>query len=151
MGGTLTAGSQSAPRFVVQAFRDPGDGRKPGTPLQVVQIIKGTLVAGSAQTKVFDVAGNRNNGAAVDVATCTLVGDGADSLCGTFTDPEFDKSQPAFYYVRVLENPSCRWNTQLCNALPAASRPAPCSDPEAPKTVQERAWASPIYYVPSPL
>lgn len=151
MGGTLTAGSQSAPRFVVQAFRDPGDGRKPGTPLQVVQIIKGTLVAGSAQTKVFDVAGNRKNGATVDLATCALVGDGADSLCGTFTDPEFDKSQPAFYYVRVLENPSCRWNTQLCNALPAASRPAPCSDPEAPKTIQERAWASPIYYVPSPL
>ena len=151
MGGTLTAGSQSAPRFVVQALRDPGDGRKPGTPLQVVQIIKGTLVAGSAQTKVFDVAGNRKNGATVDLATCALVGDGADSLCGTFTDPEFDKSQPAFYYVRVLENPSCRWNTQLCNALPAASRPAPCSDPEAPKTIQERAWASPIYYVPSPL
>lgn len=151
MGGTLTAGSQSAPRFVVQAFRDPGDGRKPGTPLQVVQIIKGTLVAGSAQTKVFDVAGNRKNGATVDLATCALVGDGADSLCGTFTDPEFDKSQPAFYYVRVLENPSCRWNTQLCNALPAASRPAPCSDPEAPKSIQERAWASPIYYVPSPL
>ena len=145
MGGTLTAGSQSAPRFVVQAFRDPGDGRKPGTPLQAVQIIKGTLVAGSAQTKVFDVAGNRKNGATVDLATCALVGVGADSLCGTFTDPEFDKSQPAFYYVRVLENPSCRWNTQLCNALPAASRPAPCSDPEAPKTIQERAWSSPIW------
>ncbi len=148
MGGTLSLGSGSVPRFVVQALRDPGDGKRPGTPLQVVQIVKGTLVAGVAQIKVFDVAGNRTNGAAVDVSTCALQGSGSDSLCGTWTDPEFDKTQPAFYYVRVLENPSCRWNTYLCNSLPVASRPAPCSDPELPKTIQERAWASPIYYVP---
>ncbi len=148
MGGTLSLGSGGAPRFVVQALRDPGDGKRPGMPLQVVQIVKGTLVAGVPQIKVFDVAGNRSNGATVDVATCAPKGTGSDSLCGTWTDPEFDKTQPAFYYVRVLENPSCRWNTYLCNSLPAASRPAPCSDPELPKTIQERAWASPIYYVP---
>jgi hypothetical protein len=118
-------------------------------PLQVVQIIKGTMVGGVAQTKVMDVAGNRQNGATVDTATCLPQGSGADSLCGTWSDPEFDKSQPAFYYVRVLENPSCRWNAHLCNSLPAASRPAPCSDPDLPRAVQERAWASPIYYVPA--
>jgi len=53
-----------------------------------------------------------------------------------------------FYYARVLENPSCRWNTYTCNALPLAQRPAACSDPTVPRTVQERAWSSPIYYAP---
>ena len=148
MGGTLSVPSGKTPRFVVQAFRDPGEGAQRGTPLQVVQIVKGTLVGGVAQTTVFDVAGDRKNGASVDVATCVRSGEGADSLCGTWTDPSFDPSQPAFYYVRVLENPSCRWNSYLCNALPVGSRPAPCSDPDVPRTIQERAWASPIYYIP---
>ncbi|MFO0654902.1 MAG: DUF3604 domain-containing protein [Polyangia bacterium] len=148
MGGTFGGKAAQAPRFVVQALRDPGDGTRPGTPLQVIQIVKGTLTAQGPITKVFDVAGNRANGASVDPTSCVQKGEGADLLCGSFRDPEFDPKQPAYYYVRVLENPSCRWNTLLCNALPAAQRPAPCLDASVPKTIQERAWASPIYYIP---
>ncbi len=149
MGGTISGAGGKAPRFVVQAMRDPGDSMRQGTPLQVVQIVKGTLTAAGPITKVFDVAGNRANGASVDVSTCAQKGAGADLLCGSFVDPEFDEKQPAYYYVRVLENPSCRYNTYLCNTIPVAERPAPCSDPDSPKTIQERAWASPIYYIPT--
>jgi hypothetical protein len=48
----------------------------------------------------------------------------------------------------VLENPRCRWHTLGCNALPPAGRPASCSDPAVPRTVQERAWTSPVWYEP---
>jgi hypothetical protein len=46
----------------------------------------------------------------------------------------------------VLENPSCRWSTWQCNALPTAGRPASCTDPELASSIQERAWTSPIWY-----
>lgn len=148
-------GLAGAPRFVVSALRDPDEGdpasgRAPGGKLQVVQIIKGWLTpTGEARYQVIDVAGDRQNGATVDDATCQPRGPGADSLCAVWQDPSFDPSQPAYYYVRVLENPSCRWNAHSCNALPSALRPAACSDKAVARTLQERAWTSPIYYSPS--
>jgi hypothetical protein len=154
MGGELGAvrGTQS-PRFGVLAFRDP----QTLTPLQRVQIIKGWVDAGGqAHEKVFEVAGDPDNAATVDTATCVPSGAGADSLCAVWTDPEFNPAERAFYYARVLENPTCRWSTYLCNA-----QGIDCSDPDAvpdgyeeccnpavPKTIQERAWSSPIWYRP---
>lgn len=153
MGGVLPEASvaerSAGPRFVVSALRDPGDGRRPAGKLQAVQIIKGWVDSGgAAHYKIFDVAGDRKNGASVDDATCEPKGPGADGLCAVFRDDAFDPRVPAFYYVRVLENPSCRWNTYTCQALPPAQRPAACSDPSIPRTIQERAWTSPIYYAP---
>ena len=71
-----------------------------------------------------------------------------DDLCTLWTDPEFQPEERAFYYVRVLENPSCRWSTWECIRLPAGDRPSTCEDPKVPKTIQERAWTSPIWYQP---
>ncbi|MFO0576525.1 MAG: DUF3604 domain-containing protein [Polyangia bacterium] len=146
MGGILLPRpGTAAPRFVVQALRDPMGGK-----LQVAQVLKGVLRDGRAETFVYDVAGQRKNGARVDESTCTPSGPGADSLCAVFTDPDFRPGERAFYYVRVVENPSCRWTAHVCNRLPAANRPPTCSDPTVPRTQQERAWTSPIWYQPQP-
>ena len=150
MGGMLTpapAGS-TAPTFVISALRDPGNDVRPGTQLQRLQVIKGWIEDGAAHQQVFDVAGDPSNGASVDETTCVPQGPGADALCTVWTDPAFNPAQHAFYYVRVLENPTCRWSTYVCNRLPVADRPAACSDPKTPKSIQERAWTSPIWYEP---
>ena len=84
----------------------------------------------------------------VDLATCEPRGTGYDALCAVWTDPSFDANQNAAYYVRAVENPSCRRSWQTCLSLPADERPAACDDPTVPKTIQERAWTSPIWYEP---
>jgi len=165
MGGILPPapeGSRS-PTFVLWAMQDPGTEKTPGHPLQQIQIVKGWLEGGVLREQVISVAGNPDNGASVDEATCETHGPGASSLCSVWQDPTFDAAQPAFYYARVLENPSCRWSTYVCNAarVDCADRStitralAPCCDGAYPRTLQERAWTSPIWYqtrssMPSP-
>lgn len=148
MGGVLPPAAGVAPRFLVSALRDPGTQTHPGMPLQRIQIVKGWVDGQQSHQQVFDVAGDPNSGADVDLATCTPQGTGFDSLCTVWSDPTFAPTQRAFYYVRVLENPTCRWSTYTCNALAPEQRPQSCSDPGVPKTVQERAWTSPIWYQP---
>ncbi len=156
MGGEVGAvRSKKSPAFAVQAIRDPGPVGQPGTPLQVLQIIKGWVdETGTSQEEVFDVAGDANNGASVDTSTCTPSGAGADELCTVWTDPNFNPSERAFYYARVLENPTCRWSTYMCNGESVdcnAGAPAgleECCNEDIPKTVRERAWSSPIWYRP---
>lgn len=141
----------SAPTFLVLALQDQGTDKHPGTPLQQIQIIKGWLDSdGKSREKVFTVAGDSNNGASVDTATCERKGKGEARLCVRWTDPEFDPQRSAFYYARVLENPTCRWSTYTCNQLPANKRPEACTDPLVPKIIQERAWSSPLWYNPKP-
>ncbi len=110
MGGVLPEGS-GAPSFVVSASQDVA-----GAPLQRIQIVKGWLEGDSYQTAVFEVAGDPNNGASVDLTTCTPEGAGFADLCAVWSDPDFDPSERAFYYARVLENPTCRWTTRQCVA-----------------------------------
>ncbi len=146
-----------APRFAVLALRDPAPAAGPSAPLQRIQIVKSWVEDGRGRERVFELAGDPGNGAAVDPLTCKPRGDGFDSLCGLWTDPDFDPSSPALYYARVLENPSCRWNAYVCNrrgidcndpeTVPASL--ASCCDPAIPRTIQERAWTSPIWYEPT--
>jgi hypothetical protein len=157
MGGELGAvNGNESPRFAILATRDPGGNGDPSTPLQYVQIVKGWVdAAGAAHEQVFDVAGE-STGASVDTTTCTPSGAGADTLCAVWKDPEFDPGERAFYYARVVENPVCRWSTHLCNAQGVdCSNPgsvptelATCCDARFPKTIEERAWTSPIWYRP---
>ena len=156
MGGTLASRPMAggAPTFAISALRDAGDALDPATQLQRVQIIKGfTDAAGAPQTTIYEVAGDPNNGATVDQGTCETSGPGFDSLCTVWTDPDFDPAVPAYYYVRALENPTCRWSTRVCGAAAVdCSNPAPgyescCRTTIAP-VIQERAWSSPIWYLP---
>ena len=181
MGGELTSppADASAPRFLVTAMKDPGSEGHPGTDLQRVQIIKGWVdAAGSTHERVYDVAGDPDNGAAVDPETCAPTGAGFTDLCTVWSDPDFDAVQPAFYYVRVLENPTCRWSTLHCQAAgvnpfsescenQAAEATAaavkngasgdvygrccldPDNEPFYTPVIQERAWTSPIWFTPA--
>jgi hypothetical protein len=150
MGGDLLQRGARAPQFLAWALRDPHAGW-----LQRVQIVKGWVEDGKAQERVFDVACSdglkpdatthrcADNGATVDLRTCAVSeSKGAVELRALWSDPTFDARQRAFYYVRVLENPSCRWSTW--DALRAGVEP----NPKLAKTIQERAWSSPIWYVP---
>ncbi len=148
MGGVLPdAPADAAPTFALRALRDPGSEAAPGNRLQRTQIIKLTTAdGGRIRQQVFDVAGDADNGADVDPATCAPRGPGADALCAVWRDPDFDPSRDAVYYARVVENPSCRWHVRECLTLPASQRPAECSGSALPDTVQERAWTSPIWF-----
>jgi len=151
MGGLLPpAPVAAAPTFVLHAQADVGTDAHPGAALQQLQIIKGWLDAdGGVHEEVFTVAGDPDNGATVDVDTCETQGAGVDELCTVWTDPDFDPGVSAFYYLRVLEDPVCRWSTRKCNEFPADDRPPLCDEEELPrKIVQHRAWSSPIWYVP---
>ena len=147
MGGDLPAASgAAAPTFVVSAMRDPGTGPGQGGLLQRAQIIKGWVDDdGHFHSQVIDVAGGRNE-ASVDVNSCTPEGPGHDTLCGVWQDPDFDPERDAVYYVRVLENPSCRWHQWECIGLEGDARPESCDSDIVPRTVQERLWTSPIWY-----
>ncbi|GGC16580.1 hypothetical protein GCM10011371_00010 [Novosphingobium marinum] len=139
-----------APSFMVHAVRDPD-----GPNLDRVQVVKGWLGKdGKTHEKVYDVAlsdGRRVGadgkappvGNTVDIADASYrnsIGD--PELATWWTDPDFDPSQPAFYYVRVLEIPRPRWTTHDMKFF-GITLPD-----RVPRTVQDRAYSSPIWYRP---
>lgn len=149
MGGDLpNAGLGQAPSFLVMAARDPNS-----APLQRIQVVKGWVVGKQAKEQVYDVvcsdgivpdvATNRcaDNDAKVNLRDCSIAtGKGAATLATTWRDPDFDPHAAAFYYVRVLENPVCRYSQRDALAV-NADHPA-----NVPATIQERAWTTPIWY-----
>jgi hypothetical protein len=161
MGSVLVAGGAQPgahPRFLVAASQDVGTASSPGTPLQRLQVIKGWVDAqGERHERVVDVAGDANNGASVDLKSCQTSGSGFADLCAVWTDDDFDPNQRAFYYSRVVENPTCRWSQRICAAAAVdCSKPGTigkgyegCCAAEHRPVVQERAWSSPIWYSPA--
>ncbi len=150
MGGNLPERPRKAiaPRFVLSALRDPGTPGHSGGKLQRMQIVK--VWPGDndeLHQQVFDVAGGAND-ATVDLKTCEPNGEGLQSMCAVWQDPEFEIEQGAAYYARVLENPSCRAIQYHCAAANKNERHKSCDDPAVPKSQQERAWTSPIWYSP---
>jgi len=136
-----------APSFIVWASGDPR-----GTPLQRVQVIKGYLRDGETSEQIYDVACSDglepdpethrcpDNGAKVNLADCSISTDAGDTeMLSLWQDPDYDADIDAFYYTRVLENPTCRWSTW--DALREGVEPRA----DLHKTIQERAWSSPIW------
>jgi len=151
MGGDLIANAAEIPSFIAWVAKDPNSAS-----LQRLQIIKGWVEDGEAQELVFDVACSdggsidptshrcADNGAQVNLSDCSISeGLGAAELKARWQDPSYDPNQHAIYYVRALENPTCRWSTW--DAIRAGV--APRSD--LPATIQERIWSSPIWITPS--
>jgi len=161
MGDVLSSAAQSgvAPTFIASVNRDAGAPGSPGGLLDRLQIVKVWYGEdGDFHQAIFDVdgrvadaqneTGTSREPASVDLNMCEPRGVGADSLCAVWTDPNFDSTRAAAYYVRAVENPSCRWSWRTCLTLPAGERPASCDDPSIPRVIQERAWTSPIWYEP---
>jgi hypothetical protein len=152
MGGDLPAApsTKKAPSFLVAAMKDPYSGN-----LDRIQIVKGWMDAsGKANEKVYDVvwSGGRKVGAngklppvgdTVDVKNATWENSiGSPELMSTWTDPDFDVTQPAFYYARVIEIPTPRWTAY------EAKRFEITMSADVPMTTEERAYTSPIWYTP---
>ncbi|WP_116365262.1 DUF3604 domain-containing protein [Parahaliea mediterranea] len=157
MGGTLSGtpeGSDTgtAPRFLVAASRDPQ-----GANLDRIQIVKGWIDAkGDTHEQVYDVSwsspDSRQPGAdgklppvgnTVDVAAASWSNTiGTGELATVWQDPDFDPSQAAFYYARVLQIPTPRWTAY------DAKRYNIKMDAEVPMITVERAYTSPIWYQP---
>ena len=151
MGADLPARrGNGAPTFLVAALKDPLSGN-----LDRIQIVKGWIDAqGQRSEKVYDVVWSDDRvagadgkvppvGSTVDVANATwknTIGD--PELIGVWSDPDFDPTQSAVYYARVLEIPTPRWTAY------EAKRFGVRMPPEVPMTTQERAYTSPIWYSP---
>lgn len=153
MGGELRS-LTGAPGFLIHAAKDPMSAH-----LDRIQVVKGWVEGGTQREHVYDVAwagqaeGNRKPDAqgrvprvpdTVDPTTAMYTNEhGSATLSAVWTDPEFDPSQRAFYYVRVLEIPTPRHS--LLDAVALGIDPA---ETGRALSIQERAYTSPIHYRP---
>ena len=117
MGGTVSRAERT---FTVQAAMDR-------TPLAAIDIVKGYLVDGEAVEQVERIA---------DFET------GQATACVTWTD-ESREAGPAYWYARVIEQPSKRWSKHLCERLGLCEK-----YPQADQMIQDRAWSSPVWHLP---
>jgi hypothetical protein len=153
MGGDLSnAPSGKSPSFLVAALKDPI-----GANLDRVQIVKGwRTAAGELEERIYDVAVSDGRTINANGRATTLVGNTVDVASASWTntigntelitvwvDPDFDPSQRAFYYVRVLEIPTPRWTAYDAKYFGLDDVPD-----EVEMVTQQRAYTSPIWYTP---
>jgi hypothetical protein len=152
MGGDLSgAHAGEKPTLLIQSAKDPD-----GANLDRVQVIKGWVdTANATHEKIYDVAwsGTRAPGAdgklplvgsTVDVAHASYSNSiGAPVLATTWTDPDFNPTVRAYYYLRVIEIPTPRWSTY------DAARFGVALPQGVPAQVTQRAYTSPIWYTPT--
>ncbi|NOQ92102.1 MAG: DUF3604 domain-containing protein [Flavobacteriaceae bacterium] len=151
MGGDMKANTKNKPaQLMIWALKGPNSGN-----LDRVQVIKGWVDANrKSHEKIYNVvwSGDRKldaKGKLSAVGNTVNIPDasytntiGSAELKIVWTDPDFDASLSAFYYLRVLEIPTPRWSTYDAKSLGIE----PPKD--FPATIQERAWTSPIWYNP---
>ena len=136
----------TAPQFLVWSMKDPI-----GPNLDRIQIIKGWYENGEMKDTIFNVAASgqrlKSDGTVtpIDAPINLKTGEfntekGDAELMTVWTDPEWNPKQQAFYYVRVLQLPTARWN--LYDEIRSAVK----YPDTIKKQLVERAWASPIWY-----
>jgi hypothetical protein len=136
MGSVLPPVESERPVFVITAQQDPASAG-----LTQLQIVKGWSIHNTQFEQIYTIRQSpRPNG--------------ASSMCQVWQDPSFDPAVHAFYYARVIEATTPRWSAYDCAAAevdcavgapPGLER---CCDGTVAMTVEERAWTSPIWYVP---
>ena len=146
MGGSLVAGEGNSLSLFIWAVKDPDN-----APLAKIQVIKGWIEDGQRQEVVYDVACGgsdldpvtgkcKANGATVNMTDCRWDNSvGVSELMTLWTDPDFSADEDAFYYVRAIQNPTCRWSTYDSLRLDKPPRD------DAPLISSEMAWGSPIW------
>ena len=149
MGGDLPTGQKGAPKFMVWAMKDPI-----GPNLDRIQIIKGWVEGGEMKEKIYNVAVSDNRKVGEDGSVTLLnapvnletgafdTTHGSPELSVVWEDPDFDPTEQAFYYTRVIQLPTARWT--LWDEI----REGVTYPESVAKTIQERAWGSPIWYTP---
>lgn len=152
MGSDLTGGKGGAPKFIVQALKDPM-----GANLDRIQIVKGWIDAsGKTQEKIYEVVWSSPEtrklsggklptvGDTVDIAKASYANTiGAPELSAVWSDPDYNAKQNAFYYARVIEIPTPRW--VLFDVIRYGAKLAPGTKVKD----QERAYTSPIWVKPT--
>ncbi|MES3039852.1 MAG: DUF3604 domain-containing protein [Pseudomonadota bacterium] len=172
MGGDLPLPAKGAPKIAVWAQQDPEN--YPLQRIDIVKGY--VDASGKPRVRVFEnVARTKAPVKRPSMSDCSVeIGNHPEQLCATWTDPDFSPNQDAYYYARVLEVPSCRWSAYMCNVdkkvdcsllnpvngmFPASTGfsgyegcCATTGDTGTFKgrntfsTIEERAWASPIWY-----
>jgi hypothetical protein len=176
MGGDLPMPAQGRPKIAVWAQQDPEN--YPLQRIDIVK--GWVDAQGKPRVRVFEgVARTGDTVERPSMSDCSVrVGSHPEQLCAVWTDPDFNPAQDAYYYARVLEVPSCRWSAWQCNvekkvdcskldpangmfseASGFAGYEGCCVIDGTPgtfrgrntfHTIEERAWASPIWYETTP-
>ncbi len=134
MGQAVEIPFDTVPRIAVYAKQDVSAPSQT-VDLDRIQIIKGWRAPdGTIHEKVYDICSDGSsptNGVCADsvtsydLSTCPLItSSGNDELCTVWSDPDYNNTasdpnnavESVFYYVRVLEKPTCRWSQLQCNA-----------------------------------
>lgn len=154
MGGDLNSAPRNqSPTFLIRAVKDPDSAN-----LDRVQVIKGWLDKnGDTQERIYNVALSDNRqadkqgnvgpvGNTVDIKNATYTNSiGDPELAVVWSDPDFNKNESAFYYLRVLEIPTPRWTAYDARFFNIPLEEIP---QDTPMLTQERAYTSPIWYTP---
>lgn len=139
-----------SPEFLVWALKDPI-----APNLDRVQIIKGWVDAnGELHDEMYNIAASENRLKAdgsvtpIDAPVNMKTGEfnkekGSPEFTVVWKDPNFDPSQNAFYYVRVIQLPTARYSLWDEIRNPDVHYPE-----DTKRVIQERAWASSIWIEP---
>jgi len=152
MGGDLSLSPKGkSPNFLIRAVKDPD-----GANLDRVQVIKGWHDShGQLHEKIYNVALSDSRkegrdgsapsvGSTVNIENASYINSiGDPELSVVWNDPDFNKDELAFYYLRVLEIPTPRWTAYDAKYFGLKNVPE-----EVPMVIQERAYTSPIWYSP---